>query len=40
MLVDSQEVFCNEAEEQAFREDEGLHQQRVFEPLTAEDAQD
>lgn len=40
VLVDSQEVFCNEAEEQAFREDEGLQQQRVFEPLTAEDAQD
>lgn len=39
VLVDSQEVFCNEAEEQAFREDEGLQQQRVFEPLTAEDAQ-
>ena len=40
VLVDSQEVFCNESEEQAFREDEGLQQQRVFEPLTAEDAQD
>ena len=38
-IVDSQGVFCKEAEEQAFREDEGLQQQRVFEPLTAEDAQ-
>ena len=40
-IVDSQGVFCKEAEAEAVREDEneGL-QQRVFEPLTAEDAQD
>lgn len=41
-IVDSQGVFCKEAEAEAVREDEneGLQKQRVFEPLTAEDAQD
>lgn len=41
-IVDSQDVFCKEAEAEAVREDEneGLQKQRVFEPLTAEDAQD
>mgnify|MGYP002231587649 FL=1 len=41
-IVDSQSVFCKEAEAEAVREDEneGLQKQRVFEPLTAEDAQD
>ena len=35
-------VFCKEAEAEAVRDDEneGLQKQRVFEPLTAEDAQD
>lgn len=41
-IVDSQDVFCKEAEAEAVRDDEneGLQKQRVFEPLTAEDAQD
>ena len=41
-IVDSQGVFCKEAEAEAVREDEneGLQKQRVFEPLTAEDTQD
>ena len=41
-IVDSQSVFCKEAEAEAVRDDEneGLQKQRVFEPLTAEDAQD
>ena len=41
-IVDSQDVFCKEAEAESVRDDEneGLQKQRVFEPLTAEDAQD